>query len=169
MKYLLLIVFILVGCQTTKQTEKIVVSDTLRWNVIDTTHVVIKDTIDIIKRIDSIVFDTLYVLLDSVVVREVIRNANENIKVTFHYDTNLVLGANKLLRLKLNYDGDSLRIDSDLKQLIQHETQRERVEREEVKEWFPSQWIQYVIVIGSVILAIVFFIAWLRKPKYTIK
>jgi len=161
---ILITALVLVGCQTTKQTEKIVVSDTTRFVIIDTTHVVIKDTLHVINTINEVVFDTLYNFVDSVIVREVVKNANENIRTTFNYDTNLVLKDNKLLALKLHYDGDSLQIDYDLKQLIEGEVRRERVEREQVEEWLPSKWVQ--ILIGAfVFLLILFAVAWRFSKK----
>ena len=163
-KIILITALILVGCQTTKNVERIVVSDTTRFVIIDTTHVVIKDTLHVINTINEVVFDTLYSFVDSVIVREVVKNANENIRTTFNYDTNLVLENNKLLALKLNYDGDSLQIDYDLKQLIEGEVRRERVEREQVEEWLPSKWVQ--ILIGAfVFLLILFAVAWRFSKK----
>jgi hypothetical protein len=176
------IALILAGCQTTKQTEKIVISDTLRWNIIDTTRVLIVDTLHVVSTIENNVFAPLFKLVDSLeaviiamqdttntdtkptseskkVLQNVIENANKNIKTTFNYDTNLVLPMNKLLRLKINYYGDSLRIDADLKQLIELLKMLERVEKEEVKEWMPSLWIQITagVIVFLLLLVFVFY------------
>jgi hypothetical protein len=131
----ILVIFILLlfcGCHTSKVRERIVVSDTTNFVIIDTTRLTIEDTLTIYNRIDIKVFDTLYNFVDSVVVREIISKAENNITTTFRYDTTLV-DDNKLLWLNFHYDGSRLFINYDLKQLLEGSIIRERVEKTDVE------------------------------------
>ena len=151
---LFLISLILLNCQTTKQYEKIVVSDTTKFVIIDTTRLIIRDTFSVINRIDSIYYDTLYSFVDSVIVREVIKSIETNTKTTFSYDTSLIIEKNKLLKIGLNYDGKHLTINHDMKQLIEGEVRREKVGNVAETSWVPSLWIQIGIaaLVGGILL-----------------
>jgi len=150
---ILLISLILTCCQTTRNIEKIVISDTIPIVRIDTTRIVIIDTLHIENKIDSIVFDTLYTFVDSIVVKELINKVRSGIRTTFHYDTSLVLDGNKLVNIRLNYDGEKIRIMIDDKRLIEYYKYLERVEKEEHKDWLPSLWVQ--IGIGVIVFLLV--------------
>jgi len=163
-KKIVLLALILAGCQTTRVMEKIVISDTTRFVIIDTTHIKIVDTLQITNTINEVVFDTLYNFVDSVIVKELISSAGLGIRTFFHYDTSLILESNKLFVLRLHYDGDSLHLDYTLKQLIEGEIRRERVERAEVVDWFPSRWIQILIFV-VLFLLIMFAVAWRFSKK----
>ena len=160
---ILLLVLVLLGCQTGRKLEKIVISDTTKFVIIDTTHIKIVDSFRVINTIDSVVFDTLYNFVDSVVVREVLHNALLSVRNEFYYDTNLAIAGNKLLRLRVHYYDDSIRIEHDLKQLISHEIHRERVEKEELQEWFPSLWVQISIGVVLFLLLLCFILYKLNK------
>ena len=157
-------VFIMVsGCQTQKQIERIVVTDTTRIVLIDTTHIRIIDTLQIVNTINVKVFDTLYNYVDTVVVREVIGSVNTGIRTTFRYDTLFAL-KNKIISLKLNYDGEKLFIDMNEKQLLDSIVIREKAQEIKIEESKFPFWVQ--ILMGAVVfLLIILGVAWRLSKK----
>jgi hypothetical protein len=125
-----------------------VLTDTTRITKIDTTRIVITDTLRVSNEINEIVFDTLYNFVDTIIVKEVIKNANANIKTTFNYDTILAI-KNKLVALKIIYDGLQMTINIDEKQLIDSVIVKQK-EQEIRTDYLKIKWWWFVIVGGIV-------------------
>jgi hypothetical protein len=150
---ILLIIFS--SCGSYRQTERIVINDTTRIVLIDTTHIKIIDTLEIKHIINEIVFDTFYNYVDSVVVREAIDKVYSGITTIFKYDT-LLSVKEKIIALKLLYDGNKIFIDINEKQLKDSVIVKEKISEQQV-EGFNFAWWHYLswgAIIGAIILIV---------------
>ena len=163
-KIILITALILVGCQTAKNVERIVITDTTHIVTVDTIHIIIRDTLEIKHYVKETIFDTLYNFIDSVVVKELIKNVYNNITTTFKYDT-LYNSNDRLIAIKIFYDGIFFDMDINEKLLKYNYVIREK------KEDVPQALVKsghleefyYWIIIGGLILILA--IAWRFSKK----
>jgi hypothetical protein len=131
-------------------------------------HLLITDTLKITHKIDSVVFDTLYNFIDSVVVREIKTKAEQSITTSFKFDT--IISRKDLMMLisvKCNNDGVfELKVDET--RLTDSVVVREKVN--EIKgiettafDWLVENKLVLILIIIFLILLTALIIIWKLK------